>query len=1369
VNYYCPNNDCAIHQKGKPFPTKMDCPLCDTELIARASYSEEEVYIINSYPYVIAYPFEQMLLEDEGRNKLELLAYTFLNGMKFWGLVIASEYFQSPLKSAKINEHFRNNLYQPSYGNWNGFLRETITVLDKENVKINFPEFIKAYKEIETGKSAPKYKAESPYTNEDGQIAWKKSELTAIGALINFRNRYLGHGLPLSKQEYSNLFNTIYPVLLDFLKSLLFTAELQLIRHEGDKHYLLKGTKVLPMDSREKLSIVEAQVLIQDGKERHLNLLPFYILPKQFISGVDKRAEVMIYEQNTGSRVVFFSPESIKAEESGPILERIQLLIQEKEKTAPCSPEEFTRYYVQQWTAEHNEKTLAGLKREKKVLEGIYQNRMEAENVLSTWFEAESSLLAVSADAGSGKTNLLAYMHSQYEKLGLPSLFIRAARCNAANWEDILRAIWNASDTINLTDFVASNYHSRSPIMVLVDGGNEHHSPIPFLESICEFLQSIPAGSMKVVLSWRSATVGQMPAIPDSMASFVYSVTKRDEQGILAINALRLVGMNKLEIEGAWNKYFTNKNFRCKPNFEFADLIVADSSLVEELSNPLLLRMFMELFHAKGLPKSSKGTINLWALWWSKVEENQEEADYLKDLSRELIKRQSLQISLDDLFDHPTLGESAKNIQIDSPHQQVLRKGIISQYFIDDTLQVAFTMEAALYYVASLDIHSDNLETISLNRGMWQESIKFFIWRIATSDNNEILFEKADDKDFPSDLLVKGLAESLICHGTTSTLEKLLSRPSARDFEILGKSMDLLSEKRPGEREQRATEILQHLLMHDVSLNSVFILKLMERASKTIADEAYGKLLLAAKDWIPLELLGFAKYCSRFGQYRQSSVFLSKAWDRSISEPWLVREEIMEHWIEISRALGNYVHSLQLIADLEEYLHNENKWDDFKDAKLSNIKGMVYGYLSKYIEANNCYWKALKVFEKLFGLYDERTISTLRNIGDVAKDLAKYDQALEVYDECQKRYQKVFGLKHTNIAGTKNKIGQIWGTKGQYDKALEYFEKALTIYIHYNGESHPIVAVTLNLIGDVWNTKGQYDKALEYFEKALTIFIHYYGESHHNVAATLIRIGYVWNTKGQYDKALEYFEKSLTITIHYYGESHPNAAFTLNRIGEIWNTKGQYVKALEYFEKTLTIYIHYYGESHPNVAVTLNHIGGVWKTKGQYNKALEYFEKALTIYIYYKGESHPDVAFTLNRIGEIWNTKGQYDKALEYFEKTLTIFIHYYGESHPNVAVTLNLIGEIWKTKGQYDKALEYFQKALTIYIEYYGESHPKVAFTLNRIGDVWDAKGQYDKTLEYFEKALTIYIHYKGESHPDVEIILNRIGEIGKTKGLKQ
>jgi tetratricopeptide (TPR) repeat protein len=1366
MSFYCPKPNCAIHQKGKPFPSMMDCPMCDTPLELQISFTVDEDAIINKYPYVIAYPFERMLLEEDGRNKLELLAYTFLNGLKLWGLVLASEYFRSQLKSAKINELFRSNLYQPSFGNWNSFLRDSIAVMDKENIQLLFPEFLVAYKDVETSKNARKYKAESPYTNDEGQTAWRKTELTAIGTLINFRNRHLGHGLPLSKLEYSELYKEIYPILCDFLRALHFTTDLQLLRHEGAETYSLQGKKVTIVTDADANPSKDGVIVLIDNQGRQLNLLPFYILPKQFISGADQRAEIMVYEQNTGSRVVFFSPESIKAEESGQVLERIQLLIQEKEKVAPCAPENFTTAYINQGTLEHNEKTFAGLKREKKILEGIYQNRIEAENVLCTWFEAASSLLAVSAEAGSGKTNLLAHMQTRYEQLGFTSLFIRAARCQTEEWEEVLKSVWNVPQAIELKEFIAIHYNAKSPIMVLVDGGNEHPAPSAFLHSLCSFLMALPPGSMKVVLSWRGASVTEMPIIPAELEPHVFPAAERDENGLLSKYALRLTGMNKIELEGAWKKYASDKNLRCKPNFEFGDLLLFDASLVEELRNPLLLRLFMELFHGKGMPKAAKGFINLWAVWWNKIKEQPEEAAYLKNLSQLLLEREQFQLSLDDLFEHPMLGAAVKNIQIDSPHQQLLRKGVISQYFMEDALQVSFTMEAALYFVAALNVNANKLASLPYKKPMWKEVARFFIWQSAASGQSADLFDWIDNESIPVEILIKGLAESLIVNGATTTLQQLLDSPSARDYEILEKSIDLLAENRPGEKEQRATELLSELLLHTDLHGRGLKIRLMNDAGKPIADKAFNELNVEISDFSWRELLSWAKYLSRFGQHRNAESVLSQALNLANNESFSARENIIEERINIARKLGKYKESLQFIADWEKELKKINALTDIKQAKINLALGKSLERLSRYQEAIQSYSKAYDVFEKRLGLYSQFTLDSNINIADVKNDLGQYDNALNTYLECLKTYKKVFGESDPNVASTLLRIGDIWETKGQHDKALDYFENSLKIYIEYYGESHPNVAKTLLRIGDIWETKGQYDKALDYFENSLKIYIEYYGECHSNVASTLLRFGDIWKTKGQYDKALDHFENSLKIYIEYYGEYHPNVASALLRFGDIWKTKGQYDKALDYFENSLKIYIEYYGESHPNVASTLTRLGDIWETKGQYDKALEYYEKDIKISIEYDGESHPNVAATLLRIGGIWETKGQYDKALEYYEKDLKISIEYYGESHPEVTTTLLRIGGIWETKGQYDKALEYYEKDLKISIEYYGESHPEVSTTLLRIGGIWETKGQYDKALEYYEKDLKISKEYYSEFHPNVAATLLQIGDIRETKG---
>ena len=65
---------------------------------------------------------------------------------------------------------------------------------------------------------------------------------------------------------------------------------------------------------------------------------------------------------------------------------------------------------------------------EKKIIPGIYQHREEIESKLREWIGAQSSIFFIVAEAGSGKTNLLAEIQKQYTERQLPTLLIRAGR-----------------------------------------------------------------------------------------------------------------------------------------------------------------------------------------------------------------------------------------------------------------------------------------------------------------------------------------------------------------------------------------------------------------------------------------------------------------------------------------------------------------------------------------------------------------------------------------------------------------------------------------------------------------------------------------------------------------------------------------------------------------------------------------------------------------------------------------------------------------------------------------------------------------------------------------------------------------------------
>jgi hypothetical protein len=113
MQFVCKNKSCAISISKAAFPVVMNCPVCQNPLIENndsSNLSPEDLELINSLPYVIAYPLQQTLLEKNAPQRLNYFRDTFLNYLKYLGLLSASEFFNSPFKERKIVDSFLQNL-----------------------------------------------------------------------------------------------------------------------------------------------------------------------------------------------------------------------------------------------------------------------------------------------------------------------------------------------------------------------------------------------------------------------------------------------------------------------------------------------------------------------------------------------------------------------------------------------------------------------------------------------------------------------------------------------------------------------------------------------------------------------------------------------------------------------------------------------------------------------------------------------------------------------------------------------------------------------------------------------------------------------------------------------------------------------------------------------------------------------------------------------------------------------------------------------------------------------------------------------------------------------------------------------------------
>ena len=568
------------------------CPLDDYDTM-----------IIDTYPYFLAHPYKRAFEEEDSFKRLHLLKEVFLNYLKYLGLLTASDYFNSDLKIGEINRAFKNFLYRPQFGHWNAFMRSAIQALNEHNHNWFVTELPGYYDSIET----------APYA------AYGE---TSIGKLISFRNHYLGHSTVPSEEKCIALWKENFGILKDLLIKLDFCKNYTIVSSDKSVSWRLMGDEITQINLRQKL---KSNVAILNANNEELSIVPFFILPGEyFIKEVSERAKLMVYEQNTGSRIVFFSPESVHGETNNEkVLEQLNLMIREKEKQEPVSMKDLDEVSWKAVLKENNEATIQSLLSEKKVIKGIYQERQDAEVALRSWVGARAGLFFLAAEAGSGKTNLLVEMKRQYAERGLDTILLRGNRFRTPNiWEELCYRL-NLTPDSSLEEAGFVKYEQENPLMILIDGANENANSKTLLESIIDFLDRYKGGQIKILLSWRVNTKSELPQADEKHESIIYSDAKEAnrEDNIIARSCHWLKPLNKIEVEGAWNKYVSDKQdkVRRNPNFSYEELTYHDRSLSDQLDNPLLLRLFLELNNGKGLPKNRGGFISIWTLYHEKL------------------------------------------------------------------------------------------------------------------------------------------------------------------------------------------------------------------------------------------------------------------------------------------------------------------------------------------------------------------------------------------------------------------------------------------------------------------------------------------------------------------------------------------------------------------------------------------------------------------------------------------------------------------------------------------------------------------------------------------------------------------------------
>jgi serine phosphatase RsbU (regulator of sigma subunit)/Tfp pilus assembly protein PilF len=233
-----------------------------------------------------------------------------------------------------------------------------------------------------------------------------------------------------------------------------------------------------------------------------------------------------------------------------------------------------------------------------------------------------------------------------------------------------------------------------------------------------------------------------------------------------------------------------------------------------------------------------------------------------------------------------------------------------------------------------------------------------------------------------------------------------------------------------------------------------------------------------------------------------------------VREGYLVKGIILGIHAEYSKALAHYDTLEQLCiaahdtAMLGDCYHNT---------------GAVYYYKADYSIAQDYYFKALVIFEKL----EQKDGITMcyNNIASVYYYQDNPVKALEFYNKSLE-IEKEQG-DSLSMAAVLDNMALVYDRQGEKGKALDYQLHALAIFERMGNKTN--LATSLNNIGLQYMDRGMYDKAITHLQRALALRTEL--DNKKGMASTLLNIGAVYRHKGEHAKAREYCTRGIDLAL----------------------------------------------------------------------------------------------------------------------------------------------------------------------------------------------------------------------------------------------
>ena len=504
-------------------------------------------------------------------------------------------------------------------------------------------------------------------------------------------------------------------------------------------------------------------------------------------------------------------------------------------------------------------------------------------------------------------------------------------------------------------------------------------------------------------------------------------------------------------------------------------------------------------------------------------------------------------LPVDLLFDDEQIGDFVKSIQIDSPYQQMLFEGVLTESVRDEKLFVSFTVEGYFHYLLGEVIYNqtNGKNPIAIKKILDENKLnaikpgleQYFI-KCAFKENHSVIINLIDLFSNNLDIIVKAFVLLIVNKEKKKVLDSLFENVTDNDLLLLIEVLNYINNYMPQFLIEFENELLKYKFLSEIDIFKKSYIEALRNASIDLIDlKCLDKI--SSNDFdiefeiniVKINLFIKLNYFKSAEKTIKRNLFILKKL-KSNNRRNIVKmffNNISTYYSEI----GNY--NLAIDASKKALSFSDESQSDF--GILMNNTALRYIEIDLYDEAEKYLKIALNFDLKKFGNYSENVASRYGNFGLLNINKENYLEAIDYLKLALKIDKSLFGNEDDIIATRLINLSEAYRNTNQIEEALNCIYEARKIDIANYGDKHPMIAYSYNIEAHIYMQLEDFERAIQTIKKAIQINKLFQNGINDKLNRDYNFLGIIYVKYGNLNKALSYFLKANKIEANLFSEN----------------------------------------------------------------------------------------------------------------------------------------------------------------------------------------------------------------------------------------